>query len=167
MPLQMPLHMEYRRHIYLKSTVKDTWTKEGVQLKAIINRLKKLQVKAGFQSDNQVNENGVQIVEIAMFNELGTSKIPSRPFMRTAVDNHPDEISNMVSELYVKLIDGEPAENILNYAGVTLKGLIQKEIKDGNFEPNALSTIKKKGSNKPLIDTGMMRQSVEYVVDKK
>ena len=29
------------------------------------------------------------------------------------------------------------------------------------------ATIKRKGSDKPLIDTGTMRQSVHYVIEKK
>ena len=51
--------------------------------------------------------------------------------------------------------------------GVFQKGLVQAEIVDGDFEPNAPSTIKKKGSDKPLIDTGKMRQSVNFVIVKK
>ena len=38
---------------------------------------------------------------------------------------------------------------------------------EGDFEPNAPSTIRKKKSDKPLIDTGRMRQSVMTVIDKK
>ena len=34
-------------------------------------------------------------------------------------------------------------------------------------EPNAPSTIRKKGSDKPLIDTGRLRQSVNYVIKPK
>ena len=37
----------------------------------------------------------------------------------------------------------------------------------GGFAPNAESTIKKKGSDQPLIDTGYMRQSVNYVVKRR
>ena len=48
-----------------------------------------------------------------------------------------------------------------------VRGLVQETIKEGEFSPNAPSTIKKKGSDKPLIDTGHMRQSVMTVVDRK
>lgn len=35
---------------------------------------------------------------------------------------------------------------------VFVRGLVQETIKEGEFSPNAPSTIKKKGSDKPLID---------------
>ena len=47
------------------------------------------------------------------------------------------------------------------------KGLIQRKIVDGTFEPNAPSTIRKKGSSRPLIDTGRMRQSVNFIIRRK
>lgn len=46
-------------------------------------------------------------------------------------------------------------------------GLVQEKIESGSYEPNAPSTIRKKKSDKPLIDTGRMRQSVKYVIRKK
>ena len=44
---------------------------------------------------------------------------------------------------------------------------MQDKITSGSFAPNAESTIKKKGSSKPLVDTGRMRKSVNYVIQKK
>ena len=40
-------------------------------------------------------------------------------------------------------------------------------IVNGGFEPNKESTVKRKGSSKPLIDTGTMRNAVSYEVVKK
>ena len=48
-----------------------------------------------------------------------------------------------------------------------MKGIVQKTIKEGSFVPNAPSTIRKKGSDKPLIDTGRLRQSVNYHIKPK
>lgn len=45
--------------------------------------------------------------------------------------------------------------------------MIQKEIVNGDFVPNSPETIKRKGSDKPLIDTGRMRQSINYVIQEK
>lgn len=51
--------------------------------------------------------------------------------------------------------------------GLMAKGLVQDEIVNGDFAPNAESTIQKKGSEQPLIDTGTMRQSVNFVIKRR
>jgi len=50
--------------------------------------------------------------------------------------------------------------------GVVVKGIVQQEIVEGDFAPNAPSTVRSKGSGQPLIDTGHMRQSVNFVIKK-
>ena len=62
---------------------------------------------------------------------------------------------------------GGTAEQSLKQIGVFGVGLVQEKIESGSYEPNAPSTIRKKKSDKPLIDTGKMRQSVKYVIRKK
>lgn len=61
----------------------------------------------------------------------------------------------------------QTAEQSLKQIGVFGVGLVQEKIESGSYEPNAPSTIRKKKSDKPLIDTGKMRQSVKYVIRKK
>ena len=51
--------------------------------------------------------------------------------------------------------------------GAFQKGLIQERIVEGSFTTNAEATIRKKKSATPLIDTGRMRQSVNFVIRKK
>ena len=62
--------------------------------------------------------------------------------------------------------NAEDASAAAKDIGAKSVGMIQQEIVDGNWTPNAPSTIAKKGSDHPLIDTGLMRQSVHYVVKK-
>ena len=92
----------------------------------------------------------------------------SRPFMRDSVDKHADQINAFIVAQKKLFAQGKiTAEQMLNAIGVFQKGLVQNEIVDGEFVPNAPSTIKRKGSDRPLIDTGKMRQSVNYVIKKK
>jgi hypothetical protein len=146
--------------------VKDSLTKEGANFKKTLEELNRLKVMIGLQQ-GQKNQDGTDLVDIALFNELGTENIPSRPFLRNSVDNHSDEINSFLREKRNDLIHGASAKQVLNEIGLFQKNLIQSEIIDGSFEANAESTIKKKGSSRPLIDTGRMRQSVNYVVQKK
>lgn len=88
--------------------------------------------------------------------------------MRDSVDNHAEQINAFLKNQMALLAKGQTtAEQMMKSIGVFQKGLVQAEIVDGDFEPNAPSTIKKKGSDKPLIDTGKMRQSVNFVIVKK
>lgn len=146
----------------------DKLTPEGERFYAEIEKLKKLQVRVGFQRGDATEEDGTDLVDIAAWNELGNEHVPSRPFMRDSVDKHKDQINAFLKNQLVLLAQGKTdANKILNAIGVFQKGLVQKEIVDGEFAPNAPSTIRKKKSDKPLIDTGTMRQSVNYVITKK
>ena len=146
----------------------DKLTPEGKKLFAEIEKLKKLQVRVGYQQGDEQEEDGADLCDVAMFNELGTSNTPSRPFMRDSVDKHEDKINNFCKQQMKLLSTGKiSTEEMLKSIGVFQKGLVQKEIRDGEFVPNAPSTIKRKKSDKPLIDTGTMRQSVNFVIRNK
>lgn len=147
----------------------DRLTQEGSRLREMLEELDSLEVRVGFQAGQSNDDNGVDICDIAAWNELGTSTgIPARPFIRNTADNHENEINRFATNLVKKLCSGElTAEEMLKKLGVYVKGLMQKEIKDGDYIPNAPSTIAKKSSDKPLIDTGRMRQSVNYVIKEK
>jgi hypothetical protein len=49
--------------------------------------------------------------------------------------------------------------------GQLAEGHVKQEITDLRTPPNAESTIRAKGSDNPLIDTGALRQSIRYVID--
>jgi hypothetical protein len=134
-----------------------------------IDELKKLQVRVGFQHGEETDEDsGADLADVAMWNELGTAHSPPRPFLRQSVDNNASRINAMCSAQLRAIARGEKTANdALKALGVLQKGLVQSEINDGAFEPNAPSTIKKKGSSKPLIDSGRMRQSVNFVIKPK
>lgn len=153
----------------MAAQAKDKLTPEGEKFFKEIEKLKKLSVRVGFQQGAaQYEETGADILDIAMFNELGTSSSPSRPFMAMSVDENADKINAFLKNQLKLLAQGKTtAEGILKAIGVFQKGLIQEKIQSGEFEPNAPSTIKKKGSDHPLIDTGLMRQSVNFVVTAK
>ena len=145
----------------------DRLTPEGERFFAEIEKLKELQVFVGFQSGQVQDDKGVDIAQIAMFNELGTSTSPSRPFLRMSVDENEDKIRAMCGKNLKTLTSGGTAETILKQTGAFGVSLVQEKIGSGSFEPNAPSTIRKKGSDHPLIDTGRMRQSVKYVIKRK
>ena len=63
-----------------------------------------------------------------------------------------------------KVKDGKSPDMILETIGVIAVGKVQQYMTDLRTPPNAHSTIAKKGSSNPLIDTGAMRQSVTHAL---
>lgn len=155
----------------------DQTTPEGKRFFEELKKLAELECYAGFQAEvtkakqrngDTIEDSEVDLLDVAAFNELGTSRSPSRPFMRKSVDDNEEEIYAFCQLQIKKLCDGTTtAEQILKELSVYQKGLIQEEIVEGDFTPNAPSTVKKKGSATPLIDTGHMRQSVLTIIDRK
>ena len=145
----------------------DRLTPEGRQFFAEMEKLRSKRVFIGFQAGKVIDDRGVDMAQIAMFNELGTSIAPARPFLRHTVDENLADIKAFGGEKIQDIAEGGTAEGVLKQLGVYGKGLVQEQIKNGTFKPNAPSTVRRKKSDKPLIDTGKMRQSVNFVIKKK
>lgn len=91
--------------------------------------------------------------------------IPARPFMQLAWHMFNEQKSTMQKGIARKLINGEmTGETALAAIGLALEGCIAKAMKQGNWAPNAPSTARAKGFNKPLINTAHMLQSVSSIV---
>lgn len=147
----------------------DRITPEGRRFFEQIEELKKQQVRVGIQAGEAQSDEGVDVLDIAVWNEVGTDTIPARPFMRQSADGNKAAIEKMCKAQLQKVAQGETAEQALNAIGVTQKGLIQDTITKSKSwaEANAESTKKKKGSDVPLVDTSRMQQSVHFVITPK
>lgn len=141
-------------------------TPEGKKYFRELKKMTDMEIQVGFQGD-QKYEDGTSIAQVAAVNEFGASDIPERPFMRQSFENHEGELQAACDAAQRLVSSGGSAEQALQQIGVVAKGLVQDEIVNGGFAPNAESTIEKKGSEQPLIDTGTMRQSVNFVVKRR
>lgn len=109
---------------------------------------------------------GPSILEAAIFNNFGTKDIPSRPFMDKATPAIAAAWKQQKADIIRKINRGEEAEAMkeLNAAGEAAKTIIVLEIDAMTSPANAKSTVKRKGSSHPLIDTGAMKGAVTHVV---
>ena len=88
--------------------------------------------------------------------------------MRGWVDSHKEEIKSFMQFLAQRIADGKTdSETALKLLGIYAESGIRKYIKSGSFTENAPSTVKQKGSSRPLIDTGTLRNSIRYEIVKK
>lgn len=121
-----------------------------------------LSVKVGFPA----GEADADIVARAVWNEFGTRRgVPERPFLRNAMRSNREAYRARLTELArLIVLGGLDLSVALRLIGTQAQGDIQKEIVILAQPPNAPSTIARKGSSNPLIDTGEMRQKVTYKV---
>jgi len=121
-------------------------------------------VKVGFPKGKA----DADIVSIAIWNHFGTSRgIPARPFITLAMFKSRREIRDALRKIAKNTVDtGTPIAAQLPKLGVFGAGKIQDQIAANTPPPNAPSTIRQKGSSRTLIDTGRMRQSVTWEIDK-
>lgn len=109
-----------------------------------------------------------EIAQYAMFNEFGTRFIPSRPFLRTSVDNNQPKYMKLIAKAY-KDVTGLKAvswQNALNQIGLRARNDVVKNMLQGFWTPNLESTRKTKKSSRPLIDTGAMRNAIQWAIGK-
>lgn len=112
-----------------------------------------------------MSPDGLTIAQYAMYNEYGTGKIPERSFMRSTFDEKLGSIKTLMDRQWEKFIRGETTIfRALSRIGMEHETDVKQKIRDLKTPPNAPSTIAKKGSDNPLIDTGAMVNSVRYVV---
>jgi len=115
----------------------------------------------------KAEEDGTSIAMIAVVHEFGSPErgIPERSFLRAGILG---ALPNLVrlNEANIKKIanGGFTALTALNQLGVMAAGAVQRQIVEGDYAPNAPATIKAKGSSKPLLDSGQLRQSITYQI---
>ncbi len=116
---------------------------------------------------------GEEMVVIASTHEFGTAEagknhnieIPARPFIRSTVDERQDVYKVAATRIWQKIMDQEltPFEG-LSLMGQMVEMDIRRKIVTLREPINAPSTIARKGSDNPLIDTGAMVNSIRYAV---
>jgi hypothetical protein len=110
-------------------------------------------------------EDGEDLVTIAAANEFGTATIPERSFLRSTVDEGRAKYAKLLRQAVERMVDGVPVPLAMGVVGETLVGDVQRKIRNRIPPPNAPSTIARKGSDVPLIDTGRLRQSIDYELE--
>lgn len=107
------------------------------------------------------------LIDVAIIHEFGAPKagIPARSFIRAWADEsrqrHNDEVRKMAKAVIEGKLDAVQA---LERLGLRRKAEVQKRISAGIDPPLKQSTIDRKGSSKPLIDTGQLRSGIDYEV---
>ncbi|QIG74962.1 putative RNA polymerase protein [Rhizobium phage RHph_I65] len=128
-------------------------------------------VKVGFPA----GKSDGAVINRAIWNHYGTrggasgggwgGPIPARPFILNTIRGNRRKYLDALKTSAAKLVRGETTlHQVLTKLGIVVQGDIQAEIDSGDFVPNSPTTVAMKGSSRPLIDTGEMRQKVTWQV---
>lgn len=133
--------------------------------KKIADRVKKMSghVDVGFM-ENATYPDGTPVAAVAFWNNYGTSTSLARPFFSNMIEEEKPTWGKKVAA-GLKAMDGD-GEKVLGAMGLDIQGALIQSIRDFKDPPNAPYTVKKKGFNKPLIDTADMVNSPTYRVIK-
>jgi hypothetical protein len=126
-------------------------------------------VKVGVPSGKN-EKDGTPIAMIAAVHEFGsvTRGIPERSFLRAGIRENQADFVRLNRVNLAKVAAGRMhVRDALGQLGAMAAGKVQTKITDGPFEPLKAATINRKGSSKPLINTGNMRQAITWKVDEK
>lgn len=110
---------------------------------------------------------GTPIETVGFVNEFGSeaNNIPERSFLRSTIIDNNDKYVEMMEKGLDGVVQGKTdVDTMVNLIGITAEGDVKDKITDLKTPPNTESTIKKKKSSNPLVDTGLLRSSIIYEI---
>lgn len=147
---------------------KKTWERI---LKAFLSSAGSKSVKAGVMSGNAQRDGSEELtnVDVAYIHEFGSleNSIPERSFVRAPFSKNREKYLDTLAAVVEKSFSGKmkPAKG-LELIGAQMAADMQNEIRRGIPPANAPSTVARKNSSKPLIDTGQLVNSITWAVTK-
>jgi len=158
-------------------TVKEKNPNYAYDLKTVLKDLTSRKVVAGFPKGKlnaphyqfkwarRKEENDPpypSIIDVAIKNNFGIG-VPRRDFMGVAAQKWQKEWQDNLEKVQDGMAKGHmDVEKFLHTMGQAGASLISKAIRDWTTPPNSPYTVKMKGSNNPLVDSGDMKNAPRY-----
>lgn len=119
--------------------------------------------------ENATYPTGESIAAVMMANEFGSAgtatkaPTPARPLLRQTAAVLDEKVPGYIERRKMEMMEGKlTVPEYRKKLGEAMVAAGLQTLKDGNFEKNAESTIKKKGFDRPLVDTSNLGQSLTY-----
>jgi hypothetical protein len=126
-----------------------------------------LDVLVGYMQETAgTDEDGVSNLQKAWQNEFGVAgKIPERSFIRSTINENQEQIREFIARLEERLFSGsiDPGK-VDEMLATFVIGLVKKKMKRAKewAVANSPATIEAKGSDVPLLDTGDLRNNLDW-----
>lgn len=131
------------------------------RMNKVVRGLRGKTVRVGVFSTAQHPSGGGTVAEVAVKNHFGFGNTPARPIITTEVLTDPAVTASFVLGYKSNL----SADAILTRVGERAVEAVKERIRNRIPPPNRPSTIARKGSDIPLIDTETLINSIEYKVE--
>ena len=164
--------------IDVKTTEKNpSYTK---QLTTVVKSLTDKKVVAGFPKgelntphyefksgiSKEHNKKAPSIIDVAIWNNFGIG-VPRREFMAESARKWQQEWVENFEKIQRAMEKGEiDVDKVLKTMGLSGENIVSTTIRDWQIPPNSRYTIKMKGANNPLVDTGDMMNAPRYEIRK-
>ena len=135
------------------------------------------EIRVGILGNKAARKEGeINNAEVGFIQEFGSykNKIPPRSFLGMPLSLYLMEFLKKKKGFGTKEVEKAAKEGTLlelaKKVGLVAEEVIQEAFATrgfGNWKPNRPSTIKRKGSDSPLIDTGELRRSISSEAKKK
>lgn len=150
---------------------------EGLQRHfAALRELDGQTVSVGWFPEHRYKD-GRSVAYVAAKNEFGGVlsvgdgkfvTIPARPLLRTSAIAADASINRRMPAISKSILKGAVSPTqAMQMVGELVIESISDTLKNNDFEPNAPYTVAKKGFNKPLVETGLLGQTVQAKVNVK
>jgi hypothetical protein len=152
------------------------------KLKADTETLQRQRVTVGYQGPTGQSKHphaNASVAQVAAWQEFGTpgsddrqydmprGHIPSRPFVRTGLAKYSNEIADAIKNAFRRLLSGDASvDEAQAGVGERMVEAVQQSILDARSwaKPLAGATIKSKGHDDPLIESGALYDATSYAV---
>lgn len=144
------------------------------RIRSEMSKLDRSYATIGVHDDAGDYPDGQTIAQVAAYNEFGTKRIPSRPFLRSAVEENLEKLREINLKAFQDVTDGTTdAFGALDRMGMTVRLMVERRIQRSNSwaKPNAPSVAARKRNGgavrgpTPLIETGLLLRSIAHKVE--
>lgn len=148
----------------MKSSLKFDLTKLQTFVKGVDD---KHRVQVGIFGNKSARKDGGDLsnADVGAVHEFGSfsDNIPMRSFLRMPLNTQSDQILKQVTPGSRELVATGKMTLLLKRLGIACENVIQAAFASrgfGTWKPNKPATIRRKGSDVPLIDTAQLRRSI-------
>lgn len=123
-------------------------------------------VQADVGSQQHVNSK-LTVLDIATIHEFGLGNNPERSFIRATFDANQEQNLELIYRLAQLVLDGKlTRDEALNQLGLRFQAQVIDRINSNIPPPLSPATVKRKGSSLALVDTGQLKSSITYKIER-
>ena len=137
------------------------------KMKANVKKIDKQNVKVGYFPEQGLHNSGLPYATLMAIQEFGTDTVPSRPIFQITASTRPPQrepkVKEAVKEWSKLLTTKDNSKDLLDTIGKNYQGALVGLFGDSSvLSPNADTTIRLKGRDEPLVDSGELRDNLTY-----